>query len=106
MPPPDAVAGEELPSSGPRQPDDVLEVGRRRGDSAHGGGVERAADDRERDDAGGAAQRFEGTRRYVLVRDAVPERVQGRADEDGLSTRAQECARGGAGRNVQGHDHI
>jgi len=100
------VAEEELPSSGPREPEDVLEVGRRRGDSAYGGGVERAADDTERDDAGGAAQRLEGPRRNVLVRNAVPERVQGHADEGGLPARAKERARGGAGRDVQRDDHL
>jgi len=40
------------------------------------------------------------------MRNDVAERVQSRADERGLSARAQEDSRGGAARDVHRDDHI
>ena len=104
MPAADAVTREQLPSAGPRQRQDVLEVRRGGGDGADRGGAERAAGERDEEEQDGAARDLERPRRDVVVRHPVPERVQRRAG-DGCAPAGAECRTGsGAGRDVQGDD--
>ena len=99
------MAREELASTRPRQPDHVLQVRRRRRDRADRGGVERAADDHERQGAEDAAAHLEALRVDVLVRDAVAEEVKERPErrrgERGANKRAADGSRGKVERDDQ-----
>ncbi len=59
VPSPHAVTGEELAPAGPREREDVLDVGGGGGDGAHDRRVERPARARQEGDPGDAAQHLE-----------------------------------------------
>jgi hypothetical protein len=106
MPAAAAVAREQLSSTQTRHGQNVLEIWSGSGDCAHSGRVEEAAPKGEQKDGRNAAADLEAPGLDVVVRNAVSEEVQDRAEQD--------CARGRAGkgapdrprRDVERDDHV
>ena len=75
-------AVEQLPAAGPKRGEDVLEIGRRRGEGADGRGVERPAARGQQPDTGDAARDLEAPAGDVLMRNAVAEQMRRRAEQE------------------------
>jgi hypothetical protein len=105
VPASDPVAWEELPATGPRKRQDVLQVGRSGGDGTHGRRIEWSPYECQRQHSRDAAHDLESPRRDVLVRNPVACEVEDRSEEGGSARGAGEQAADRAGRDVQRDDH-
>jgi hypothetical protein len=70
------VAGKELPPTWPREAKDVFEVGKRSGERARDGGIERSAHGAQKQDGGDARTDLEGAVGDVLVRHSIAHEVK------------------------------
>ena len=100
-----SAAVEDLAAAGPRQRQQMLDVGGARGKRADGRRVANAARRREQRNDEQAAPHLERDTLDVLVRHLVTEEMQGHAEEPGARARAQRSPHGGSRRRMKRHDH-
>jgi hypothetical protein len=104
MPAVQAMAGEELPATGTRQSNDVLDVrsGRRKG--ARDGRIERPTNGGERENGRNPGADLEAPVEDVLVRHQVAQEVEQQSERNRAQPRTDERAARRAGRDVQRDD--
>jgi hypothetical protein len=100
----EAVTREELAPARPRQPKDVLEVGRRSSQRAGHRRVERSAHRGEEQDCRDPRADFEAAVGDVTVRHPIAGEVEEHSEWQRAEPRTDERAADGTGRNVKGDD--
>jgi hypothetical protein len=99
------VGREELAPAGTREPDDVLEVGRRGSDRPRNGWRERPSRTRDGAEEQEPRSDLEPPRRDVVMRDAVSERVEEQPDGECTSAAPRERPGCRSGPDVHRDDH-
>jgi hypothetical protein len=102
----EAMAREQLAAPRSREPEDVLQIRRRRCQRARHGGIERPARERQQHDGSDPRGDLEAAIADVLVWHPVPGQVQHEAERQRSAPRPDECATNGAGCDMKGDDHL
>jgi len=105
VPAAEPVTREQLPSARPRQPKEVLEVGRASSERAGHRRVEGAAHRGEEQDCGDARADLEAAVGDVTVRHPIAGEVEEHSEWQRAKPRTDKCAADSTGRNVKGDDH-
>jgi hypothetical protein len=100
----EAMTREELAPARPRQPKEMLEVGRTSSERAGHRGIERSAHRGEEHDCGDARADLEAAVGDVTVRHPIADEVEEQSEWQRAEPRTDERAAGSTGRNVKGDD--